>query len=145
MDIYIRKANADDVQYVHRMVCMLEELELDRGTFEAIYLSNVADERNIYLVAEADNKVVGFLSCHGQQLLHHNGWVYEIQELFTDETYRGKGIGKQLLNELERQLVEKKYDMIDVTSGNRRKEAHAFYMKNGFSQTHQKFTKKGNR
>lgn len=144
MDIIIRKANADDVLQVHRMICLLEEQELDRGTFEEIYLFNIADERNIYLVAEIDNKVVGFVSCHGQQLLHHNGWVYEIQELFMDEAYRGKGIGKHLLDELERQLAERKYDMIDVTSGNRRKEAHAFYMKNGFNQTHQKFTKKGN-
>ena len=64
--------------------------------------------------------------------------------MFTDEACRGKGIGKALLQEMERMLSEREYDMIDVTSNNKRKEAHAFYQKNGYVQTHQKFTKKGN-
>ncbi|MBS1773014.1 MAG: GNAT family N-acetyltransferase [Bacteroidetes bacterium] len=144
MQISIRRANENDIETVYGFLCLLSDKTYNRQLFEDVYKQNIADERNIYLVAEIDNSVVGFLSCHGQLLLHHNGWVYEIQEMYTDEIYRGQGIGKALLHKMERILSERKYDMIDVTSNNKRKEAHAFYLKNGYVQTHQKFTKKGN-
>jgi PhnO protein len=143
-DVLIRTAGEEDVAIVYSFLCLLSEKEYDRQLFEKHYLDNIDNDKNIYLVAETCKEVVGFLSCHGQILLHHNGWVYEIQEMYTDEKYRGKGIGKLLLQKLEGILSEKSYDIIDVTSNNRREEAHRFYLKNGFVQTHQKFTKKGN-
>lgn len=144
MNVVIRNADATDVAVVYSFLCSLSEKEYNRQLFEEHYVHNITDDKNIYLVAEIDNEIAGFLSCHGQILLHHNGWVYEIQEMYTDEKYRGKGVGKLLLQKLEGILSERSYDIIDVTSNNRRQDAHRFYLKNGFVQTHLKFTKKGN-
>lgn len=140
----VRSALPQDVSIIYAFLCQLSEKQYDKILFEEVYLQNLQNDKNIYLVAETEGRVVGFLSCHGQLLLHHTGWVYEIQEMFTDAAYRGKGIGKQLLAELESILSTRPYDMIDVTSNNRRTEAHQFYLSNGFTQSHQKFTKKGN-
>lgn len=140
--VKIRSAELRDLDIVYRFLCSLSEKIHDREKFEEYYKINIQQHNYIYLVTEVDESVVGFLSCHGQVLLHHVGWAYEIQEMYTDEMYRGKGIGKLLIQELERILTEREYDVIEVTSNNKRLAAHDFYMKNGYVQTHQKFTKK---
>ncbi len=144
MQLLVRSALPHDVSTIYTFLCQLSEKQYDKVLFEEVYLENLQSDKNVYLVAETDGKVVGFLGCHGQLLLHHTGWVYEIQEMFTDAAYRGRGIGKKLLTELESILNTRSYDMIDVTSNNKRTEAHRFYLSNGFTQSHQKFTKKGN-
>ncbi len=143
-NIVLRNAETTDVDAVYAFLCALSEKEYNREKFEEYYNTCLANDKNIYIIAEAEGKPVGFLSCHGQLLLHHAGWAYEIQEMFTDEAYRSHGIGKLMIEELEKRLSDITYDVLEVTSNNRRSRAHNFYLKNGFAQTHQKFTKKGN-
>ncbi|OSZ82853.1 hypothetical protein CAP35_06200 [Chitinophagaceae bacterium IBVUCB1] len=144
-ELTIRRANADDIDSVYRMLCLLSRKEYDRQQFEACYLRNITNVDIIYLIAEADGEVCGFISCHAQQLLHHAGTAYEIQEMFVDEAYRGKGIGKKMLATLLSIINLTDYDVLEVTSSNWREDAHAFYMNHGFAQTHLKFTMRGNR
>ncbi len=138
----IRPATLSDADHIFQFVCELEEQVFDRALFNKYYKLNISNENNIYLVSEADGKPVGYLSCHGQLLLHHMNWAYEIQELFTNTAYRSAGIGSKLLHALEDILKTKDHDVLEVTSSNRRTSAHHFYLKNGFTQSHQKFTKK---
>lgn len=143
MDINIRYATGQDCDAIHRFICLLEDAAFGRVTFEKYYQAAISQPNNIYLIAEADNKPIGFLSCHGQLLLHHMGWAYEIQELFVEEAYRSAGIGKKLLEALDEALSHREYDVLEVTSNNKRTAAHNFYLQNGFVQSHLKFTKKG--
>lgn len=145
MNIIIRPAIPEDVQEVYRFVCELEEIIFDTDLFYQYYMANISKPDHHYLVAVIDDEPAGFISCHGQVLLHHLGKVYEIQELYVDKAHRGKGIGKLLTEHLIRILDNEPYDMLEVASGFRRTEAHEFYKRIGFSQSHYKFTKKGNR
>lgn len=43
-----------------------------------------------------DEDIVGFVSLHIQELLHHAERIGEIQELIVSEKERGIGIGKKL-------------------------------------------------
>src|SRR4051812_16393111 len=97
MNIRVRHAGANDVEEVYRFVCDLEETIFDPQAFHQYFLYNIEDPKNIYLVAVDEEEVIGYLSCHGQLLLHHMNWVYEIQELFVDKPYRGNGVGKMLV------------------------------------------------
>jgi len=144
-DIQIRKAMATDADVVYQFVCELEDMVFDRVLFNKYYEENISNNNYYYLIATDNEIPVGYLSCHGQLLLHHLNYVYEIQELFVSSEYRGKGIGKLLIAHLERQLVDKNYDMLEVASGFRRTESHAFYKAAGFTQSHYKFTKPGKR
>ncbi|MCB0697378.1 MAG: GNAT family N-acetyltransferase [Chitinophagaceae bacterium] len=141
-NIQIRKATAADVDNVYRFVCELEDMVFDRVLFGEYYTENIGNSKYHYLLAIDNGVPVGYLSCHGQLLLHHLNYVYEIQELFVDTAYRGKGIGKLLVAHLEGILADKEYDMLEVASGFRRTESHEFYKAAGFGQTHYKFTKK---
>ena len=137
----VRRARAEDVNTIHFFLNQLETRNFDIEIFTEIYSQNISQTHAIYLVAEFDSKVIGFISCHGQLLLHHLGYVFEIQEFFVLDTYRNKGIGAILLAELENILKQKKIVSFEVTAQNKRLQTHQFYLKNGFTQSHLKFTK----
>ena len=139
--ICIRKAQEQDASAVHRLVCILEEVEFDKAKFETFYLANIKDPRNIYLVASVNGKVAAFISCHGQLLLHHLDIVYEIQEMIVEKALRGLGLGIGLMRHLEKELRLRNGQLLEVCSNKLRDQAHEFYQNAGFNRTHYKFTK----
>lgn len=141
-NLTVRNATAMDTEYVYQFVCLLENMQFDRELFGQYYLHNIANPEYYYLLAVEGDRPVGYLSCHGQLLLHHLNYVYEIQELYVDSAYRGKGIGRLLIERLRELLKDKDYDMLEVACGFKRPESHIFYEQVGFSRTHHKFTMK---
>ena len=140
-NIEIRKASAQDALLVHKLICELENYTLDKDVFNENFRQNLNSSRVHYLVAIINNEIIGFVSCHGQLLLHHEGIVYEIQEIVVSNEHRSKGIGKKLLHVLEEIISKEDYKLLEVACNMKRKDAHRFYLANGFDQTHYKFTK----
>ena len=139
--ICVRSAILDDADDICEFVNQLEGAVFDRGKFDRYFRENLGAERNHYLVALVDGKPVGFISCHGQILLHHSGLVCEIQELFVDSRYRSKGVGAELIKALETRLAKEDYELLEVACSFKRTDTHRFYLANGFGQTHYEFTK----
>ncbi len=137
----IRPAEKKDAKTIFGFIQELEEAAFDYLLFQQYYAMNLANENYIYLVAEVGDEVVGYISCHGQILLHHVDKVFEIHELFVKENYRKVNIGKRLVESLEAWLRRKSYRLLEVTPNIKRVHAHRFYVNNGFEQTHLKFTK----
>lgn len=137
----VRAAAKEDIKTVYRFICKLENIVMDPLLFEEYYLRNLANKDNIYLVAEDNATVVGFLSCHGQYLLHHLDKVFEIQELYVEKSYRSQKVGQLLIEALEVILKDQSYRCVEVTSNAKRTDAHRFYERNGYKHTHFKFTK----
>ena len=139
--IEIREARLSDSTFIFGFICSLEGTEFDYIVFQRIFIENLENKHNIYLVAFANKEPVGFLSCHSQLLLHHNGRIGEIQELYIDNNFRSKRIGQTLLYQLEIIAIQRGFSGLEVTSNKKRLQAHRFYKKNGFKDTHIKFTK----
>lgn len=137
----IRRARPEDLNVIFEFICFLEESRLEYAAFREGFIYNLQQRGNYYLIAEMEGVLIGFLSCHGQFLLHHAAVVCEIQELFVDEDFRGIGTGRKLLNELEKLIKADGCQYLEVTSNIRRTEAHRFYLANGFDDSHRKFTK----
>jgi PhnO protein len=138
----VRTATPEDLIIIHRFICELEETEFPFSLFGEYYQKNLLTDNFIYLVAVDENNIVhGYLSCHGQLLLHHCGWVFEIQEMFVPETERNKGIGRLLLKQLEKKLSSMQACSLEVTANIHRTNAHNYYKSLGFRETHKKFTK----
>ena len=140
-EIIIKPASSDDLESIFRLVCELENMRFDFDAFGLIYDKNIRNPENYYFVAVVIDKIVGFISYHTQDLLHHCGRVGEIQELFVDKDYRNKGIGKSLMNEIYRISNINNIKSIEVTSNVKRIENIDVYQKLGFAKTHNKFTK----
>ncbi|HXS35169.1 MAG TPA: GNAT family N-acetyltransferase [Flavipsychrobacter sp.] len=140
-NIQIRSATIEDGISVYKLICELESYTLDKEVFNVNFRRNLNSSNIHYLVATMDNHIAGFISSHGQILLHHEGLVYEIQEIVVSNEHRSKGIGKKLLHELESIISKEDYKLLEVACNMKRKDAHRFYLANGFDQTHYKFTK----
>jgi (aminoalkyl)phosphonate N-acetyltransferase len=137
----VRRAVVKDCKWIYKFICDLEETEFEYSNFEDLYIRNITNPENIYLVAEVEGLISGFISCHGQTLLHHGGRVFEIQELYVKEEFRDKGIGQLLIKNLESELSKLDYKSLEVTANRKRTKTHDFYRKMGFEFTHLKFTK----
>jgi PhnO protein len=152
MDFIICKATITDINEVYKLICELEETELDKINFEKIYLKNLADENICYLLAiienkienSIENKIIAFVSVHIQYLLHHAGKVAEIQDLFVIQEDRNSGIGKILVEKAEIWAKEQGANDIEVSSNQRRLQAHKFYERENYIKSHFKFTKQFN-
>ncbi|MFB3390001.1 GNAT family N-acetyltransferase [Flavobacterium sp. LAR06] len=138
--LQIRITQTQDLDFVYKSICELENEELDFEVFAAIFNENIANPNNLYLIAENENEGVGFISFHTQNLLHHNGRVGEIQEFFINENHRGKGIGRQLFKKIMQYAEENKLKSIEVTTNRRRVENVMIYQNLGFTLSHNKFT-----
>jgi PhnO protein len=138
----IRHAEINDAKKIFSFVCALEEKEFNYEKFYLDYRSNILGNNNVYLVAlDKDNNAIGYISCHGQSLLHHGGMVFEIHEIFVEESWRKQGVGITLLKALELQLAKKDYQSLEFTAMGIRKEAIELYKKFGFEETHVKLVR----
>ncbi|MGN6417066.1 MAG: GNAT family N-acetyltransferase [Pseudobacter sp.] len=138
----IRFATISDLPSIYAFVCDLEEQTFDFELFQQYYRQNISEKNNIYLVAADNNNIpVGYISCHGQLLLHHLGMVFEIQEMFVDPLHRGQGIGHRLIEILETHLRERECRSLEVTTNAKREATQEFYAACGFTKSHVKFTK----
>ncbi|MBS1948703.1 MAG: GNAT family N-acetyltransferase [Bacteroidetes bacterium] len=141
-EITIRPAKNHDARKIFNFLCELEEQLFDQQEFEINYRLCLADINNIYLVAAGtDNVAIGYISCHGQILLHHGGMVFEVQELFVEKPYRNKGVGRQLLKGLEGYLNKRAYKSLEVAVNKHRASARKFYISEGFEETHVKLVR----
>ena len=137
----IRKVIETDENAIRTLLDELENRISDPTVFHRIFNHYLIRENALFFAAENDQKeIIGFITCLGQLLLHHEGLVYEIEELIVTRTYQGKGIGQLLINQVREEL--KPYDIksIEVTSNKRRTQAHEFYKAVGFKNSHEKFT-----
>jgi PhnO protein len=144
-EVEIRRAKDSDSSCIHNFIEILENQTFKKNEQEKIFLENLNNANNIYLIAEVENEIVGFLSCHVQNLLHHNGLIGEIQEMFVHENSRNLGIGHKLVNQLKNIAREKEIIQLEVTSNIKRKNAHSFYENQDFINTHKKFVCKFNK
>lgn len=140
LQINIRKVEKQDLDFVYKAICELENEILDFEVFEAIFNENISNLKNLYLIAESENEGLGFISFHTQNLLHHAGLVGEIQEFFIHQNHRGKGVGRQLINEILQYADQNNLKSIEVTTNKRRVENVLIYENLGFGLTHNKFT-----
>ena len=140
-DVTIRDVLLSDFDTIYRFVCGLEETEFDKEALRAVFQACFAADNHIYLIAARNGVPVGYISCHGQLLLHHCGWVYEIQELYVLPEHRGQKIGAALVKAIEEELQGKNCVSLEVASNRRREKAHAFYECLGYSRTSFKFIK----
>ena len=141
-DIEIRPSELRDLYIVYELICDLEDTKLDFEAFKSIYNANIRNAEILYLIAEYNETVVGFLSIHVQRILHHSKPTCELQELNVFNEYRSMGVGTKLMHEAERIAKDLGLEEIELTTKVFRKRAQEFYFRLGYQNTHLKFVKK---
>ena len=129
--VAIREAVPDDAEAVARL---LGELGYP-GTVEFARdkLACLAEaDADTVLVAQLAGSVVGIAHLHVAELFQAAGRIGRVMAIVVDESARRRGIGRALMGKLEERARRSGCVRIDLTSAERRTDAHAFYRAVGF-------------
>lgn len=136
-----RPATPADTDSVYALICELKHAEFDRQAFNVGFAANLEDRNLRYQLAVLNGAVVGMIGLHMQFHLHHVNWIGEIQELVVMPQARGHGVGSRLLAWAEDQARVAGAELTELSTSIGRLDAHRFYEREGYRQTHFRFTK----
>jgi GNAT superfamily N-acetyltransferase len=107
-------------------------------------LASFADSSSdaVFVVSGPDStSSLGVVSVHLLPLFHAAGLLGRITSLAVNQSARGKGIGKILVSAAEHWAWSKGAQRMEVTSGDHRPVAHAFYHAVGYTLDERRFIK----
>ena len=142
MKIVIRKISQSDVQAAAAI--WREVLDVRNATDEIVaetYSVMEHDDRYVTFVAEAGGKIVGLAAAVKVLAIGHPGGYVKMNGIGVLPGYRRQGIGKKLMEQVERFAVEQGAPYVGLASGINRAEAHAFYENIGYRKTSYWFRK----
>ena len=102
---------------------------------EIVDMAMDTDKDGIHFGAFTDNKLAGVISLFSVES------VFQFRKFAVDPAFQGKGIGTALLSYITEFVIE---DGGTKLWCNARLNATGFYLKNGFTQTDQLFSRNGN-
>jgi len=147
----VRKAELKDLQRIQELNNQLFELELanfDKYLIKDWPLSKEGKEYfenaikdSFVIVAEIDNKVVGYLLGEVSDIPYYDFKIAELCNMCIDSNYRKQGIGNALYKEFERTFREQGITHFTVTASFKNENAKSFYKKMGFEEANSTFTK----
>ncbi|MEO6472928.1 MAG: GNAT family N-acetyltransferase [Aeromicrobium sp.] len=69
-------------------------------------------------------------------LLYDGGLICQIESVRTSAAFRGQGIGRQLMKQIEAEAVRRGAARLQLTTNKQRLRAHEFYRRLGFEPSH---------
>jgi GNAT superfamily N-acetyltransferase len=143
--VRVRKARAEDWPGVAALLADLGRPDV-RGTPEEpvareTFLGYLDRPDAMALVAERDGKVVGFLDLEFRTRLNFTGPQAWIPDLIVSELQRSEGIGAELLHWAEEIARDRGCWGMALESANWRERAHAFYEREGWTDSGKSFFK----
>jgi GNAT superfamily N-acetyltransferase len=88
-----------------------------------------------------NGEVVGLATAYVQPRIHRDADFARIASLIVDEAWRDRGVGRRLVETIEVWAREHGCDVVEVTSGNQRSDAHRFYEGLGYAEKRKRFVK----
>jgi GNAT superfamily N-acetyltransferase len=136
----IREAKPSDAA---RLVELIDELghEIDEKSVRRT-LTSLKKSGELPLVATLGKQVVGLVGRHAMATIHRPAPVGRIPILVVTAKARGQDIGRMLVEAVEQWCARQGCAIVEVTSNDRRGEAHAFYRHLGYERTSLRFMKK---
>ena len=141
MSIHVRAATREDAAALAALVTQLGYAS-KREAVET-RLERLESEGQIVLVAVAAageaGQLVGLAAMFVNHVIVDDRPFARLAALVVAEGYRGRGVGRALVGEVERLAREAGCSSIEVTSGDHRPEAHRFYAALGFEERPRRF------
>ena len=138
--IAIRHAEAADIP---TLVELMRELgyPADAESLSSKLEGFDASNMDALLVADQDGTVVACIGLHAMELLP-SGKLGRISAIVVAPRLRRQGIGKRLLDAAISYFDSQECTLVEVTSGEKRQDAHALYRAFGFAEKRSRFVKK---
>lgn len=136
----IRDAKPSDAE---RLVELINELghEIDEKSVRK-NLKALKKANQLPLVATLGKQVVGLCGIHKMVTVHRPAPVGRISVMVVAKEAQGRGIGRMLVDAAEQWCRKAGCQIVEVTSNDRRTQAHAFYRHMGYERSSIRFFKK---
>jgi len=136
----VRSAHRDDARALSELLATLgypsSPAEVGRRISACLASSDSA-----VFVAESAQRPVGLLSFHCIPLFHADGLLGRITSLVVAPDFRQRGVGRLLVAAAEEFAGAHGCIKVEVTSGDHRLDAHAFYERLGYKTDCRRFIK----
>jgi GNAT superfamily N-acetyltransferase len=140
--VVVRSATSGDVKRLVELLAhgALDDRREDPNDLSA-YLAALteiqASPGSDVLVAELGGEVVGMCQLVVfRHLQHRGGLCAEVESMHVHPKFRGRGIGKQLLDAAVDIARREGCYRVQLTSNRQRTDAHRFYERHGFAASH---------
>ena len=121
----VRQYKEEDFNDVSRII--KEAFSIDK-------VKNIFDDNYLELVAELNNKVVGYLVISKIRNIVLDKYYYHVDYVCVDSNYQNMGIGRELMLEVDRLAIKNNIMYIELTSNKSREAAHHLYEKLGYEK-----------
>jgi GNAT superfamily N-acetyltransferase len=133
----IRDAHAGDADAIARLLGQLGyPSDADTVQERLVRLQVVGDQ---VVVAELGGEVVGLAHLQVTPAIELDRPVAKVGALVVDESQRGQGIGRALVDAVEAEARRRGCGVLFLTTSERRDEAHAFYERVGLEHTGRRY------
>jgi len=136
----IRRLSSSDASLAAPLMAELGYLTTAEA-FAERFAALSANPHSAVLVAEAQGSLLGLVAVHSFEMLHRPGRLGRITALVVASLARGRGVGTELLKAAEDYFQQSGCTMLEVTSNERRADAHAFYAARGYREKRVRFVK----
>jgi GNAT superfamily N-acetyltransferase len=140
-DLAIREAKTTDAADLARLVSQLGYPSTEQDMAERLE-ALAGQPEYVLFVAEESGRIVGLVGAFLGYALEFNGPWGRLMGLVVDEPFRGRGIGRRLMERIEGWLRDHGATRLTLTSGKQRAEAHRFYRRLGYEETGLRFVKR---
>lgn len=135
----ITVAEERDFEGIYQLVCQLEKTVFDQEAMYEVFQHAILNHS--IFISKDNDRITGYLVLSITYQMHHCGKVAEVVELCVDNDFQNRKIGTDLLNHAMTYAKLQGCVNMDITTNQKRKDAHRFYRRNGLNNTHYKFTK----
>ncbi|MGZ8695873.1 MAG: GNAT family N-acetyltransferase [Gaiellaceae bacterium] len=135
----IRDARARDADAVARLLGQLGYPAEPAAIVSRLERLAIVGDRVI--VADVGEEVVGLAHLQVTPAIEYDRPAAKIGALIVDDSHRGEGIGRALVEALEAEARARGCVLLFLTTSARRKDAHEFYRRVGLEETGTRFTK----
>ncbi len=132
MDICIRKCRLDDYSAITVLNTNEMNYEYPAEKTRDKLMQLLSDNNHAVFVAAVDEKVVGYVHANNYELLYAPH-MKNIMGIAVSSAFRKNGIGKMLLDEVEKWALETGASGVRLVSGAKRQGSHAFYAACGYT------------
>ena len=140
MSLTIRDAGPGDAEALAGLLGQLGYPAQSDGISSRLERLRIVGDRVV--VAELDGQVVGLAHLQVSPAIEYDRPAAKIGALAVDESHRGEGIGRALVEEMETEARARGCVLLYLTTAERRADAHAFYDRVGLQQTGRRYGKR---
>ncbi len=132
----IREINEHDLQGLLKLYMQLHDNPMPEITedLESLWQGILKDENHHIIVAEEDGKIVSSCVCVIIPNLTHNQQPYAfVENVITDEAYRGKGLATACLNYAKELALKANCYKLMLLTGSKKESTLRFYENAGYN------------